>query len=267
MTDYLIVASLGMAGFLVLWPISLIRRDASIVDFWWGPGFAVMVATMWILSGASMDPHAQAIVALILVWGLRLGVVLGRRRIREGVEDGRYREMREFRGTSFWWKSLFMVFVLQGVLQVLLSLGALAAVRQPDAPVGPLMILGTMIALAGFTIEAISDRQLDKFRRDTPHGGLLTTGLRAIVRYPSYLGEVLFWWGIALIAVEIGVLWALLNAAAQTWILMRLSGVTILDRRLGETRPGHAEYRDRVPALVPNLRTRFLRGAAGPHGQ
>ena len=60
MTDYLIVASLGMAGFLVLWPISLIRRDASIVDFWWGPGFAVMVTTMWILSGASMDPHAQA---------------------------------------------------------------------------------------------------------------------------------------------------------------------------------------------------------------
>ncbi|MEL6677116.1 MAG: DUF1295 domain-containing protein [Pseudomonadota bacterium] len=263
MTDYLIVAALGLGGFVLLWPVSLIRRDASIVDFWWGPGFAVMVFTMWVLSGASMDPHAQAIVALIGIWGLRLGIVLGRRRIREGEEDGRYREMREFRGTSFWWKSLFMVFILQGVMQVLLATGALAAVRQPDTPIGPLFLLGAVVAFIGFTLEAISDRQLDRFRLEKPHGGLLTTGLRAHVRYPSYLGEILFWWGIALIAVEAGVLWAPINAVAQTWILMKLSGVTILDRRLAETRPGYAEYSRTVPALVPNVLRGRVRNAEG----
>jgi steroid 5-alpha reductase family enzyme len=255
---------IGMAGFWLLWPVSILRRDTSIVDFWWGPGFVAVIGAAWWMAGASFTGAGPLIVALVALWGLRLGVVLGARRLREGEEDPRYQDIRAAREPGFWWKSFFIVFTLQGVVQFVLASGAIAAVVYGADAIGTLAAFGAIAALAGAVIEARSDYQLDVFKRTHPHGKLLTTGLRSIVRYPSYAAEILFWAGIAMIAVDAGIWWAPICTLLLVALLMWISGVAVLDQRLTDTRPEYAAYKARVPALIPRLSR--LTGGAKPTG-
>lgn len=245
---------IGLAGFLLLWPISLMRRDTSIVDFWWGPGFGAIAIYAWVVAGMPTHERAVLILGLVVLWSARLGLQLGRRRLREGEEDPRYQEIRAAWDPGFWWKSLFIVFVSQAILQFLVAAGPLSGAFAEAQPLAILGVAGLVLALAGLVIETVSDVQLDRFRRTTPHGGLLETGLRRYVRFPSYTGEMMIWWGLAAIAFEAGVYWAPLSAALLTFLLLRLSGVSVLDDRLERTRPGYAAYRARVPALFPDTR-------------
>ncbi|MEL6583842.1 MAG: DUF1295 domain-containing protein [Pseudomonadota bacterium] len=249
---YSLSLAVALAGFWLLWPISVWRKDASIVDFWWAPGFVAIAWVVWAVHGAPLTGTVALTLALVSVWGLRLGYTLGLRRIREGVEDARYTEMREARDPGFWWKSFFIVFTLQPVIQFILATLIVAAVTTSGS-LGPVAMIGAAIALIGVLIEARSDWELDKFRADTPHGGLLTTGLRSYVRYPSYSGEILFWVGLALVAIQAGIWWAPANALLVTLMLLRLSGVAMLDDRLKRTRPDFDRYRETVPALWPRI--------------
>ncbi|WP_343051339.1 DUF1295 domain-containing protein [Rubricella aquisinus] len=244
---------IGMIGFWLLWPVSILRRDTSIVDFWWGPGFVAVIGASWWMAGASLTGAGPLIVGLVAIWGLRLGVVLGARRLREGEEDPRYQDIRAAREPGFWWKSLFIIFTLQGVIQFILASGAVAAVVMGRDALGPLAAFGAIAAVLGAVIEARSDYQLDLFKRSHPHGKLLTTGLRSHVRYPSYAAEILFWAGIAAIAVDAGIWWAPVCTLLLIALLMWISGVSVLDQRLTDTRPDYAAYKARVPALLPRL--------------
>lgn len=274
MTLFAVLATsfcVSLAVFGLLWPVSLIKRDASVVDFWWGPGFAVMVcvagALNWPVAGVGL-----LMLGLVTVWGLRLGIVLGARRLREGGEDPRYADMRAAWGAAFWWKSLFIVFLLQGVLQFLVGLGALLTVAGPAAPVGALAGLGAGVAALGLWLETVSDREMDAYRRGGAVHGLFTGGLRAHVRHPSYLGEILFWWGLGLVALGAGVVWGLACAALMTLILIKVSGVVLMNERLAATRPGYGAYSATTPAVLPRGRSlwpmaqilfgRRMRGAA-----
>ena len=243
------------AGFLVaLWPLSVIRRDASVVDFWWGPGIALFALIAWTLAGFPAGTHALAALALTLVWGLRLGLALGARRLREANEDPRYAELRRAWDPGFWWKSLFVVFALQAVLQGLVALGAVATILAPPVAPGPLAALGVAAALAGLAVESAADRQLDRFKAAAPAGALCREGLRALVRFPHYAGEMLFWAGIAALALDAGLWWAPLPALLIAGLLIKVSGAPMLDEHLARTRPEHAAWKAETPAFVPELR-------------
>jgi steroid 5-alpha reductase family enzyme len=244
----------GAAGFLCLWPVSLLRRDASIVDFWWGPGIGVMALVAWAAAGLPRHGHALLMLGLLLLWSLRLGIQLGRRRLRESGEDPRYAALRRSWSPGFWWKSLFMVFLLQAVLQGLIAAAPLMAIGAAPAPLGPLAILAAALALAGILIETVADTELDRFRRAAPHRSLLQSGLRAHLRYPNYLGEILAWTGLSLLALSAGIGWAPVSAAIVFLLLWKVSGVPVLDQHLAATRPEFGSYRARVPALLPRLR-------------
>ncbi len=208
---YLSAFALGLGVFVALWPVSLMRKDASVVDAWWGPGFLGALALVWALTGAPDHTRALLLLALVAVWSLRLGFVLMRRRLAEGHEDARYRDIRASWGLSFWWKSLFIVFVLQGVLQFIVALAPLSGLMAAPSPLGALGALGAVIALGGFLLEAQADRELDRFKATAKPGALLTTGLRAHMRHPSYTGEIAFWWGVWLIAAEAGAWWSVVS--------------------------------------------------------
>jgi|GEM_PF-1339283 len=246
--------SLGILGFLILWPISLMRRDASIVDFWWGPGIGCIAVALWWAQGASTGTAVLAILVPLVVWSLRLGVQLGLRRISEGVEDPRYASMRAGFSPGWWWKSLFVVFILQGLLQAIIGLSAFAGLANAtDAEAPALALMLSAVALAAVAFQTVSDTQLDLYRRTVPNGGLLTSGLRRYVRYPSYSAEIVFWIAISGIALIYGIWWAPLSALLIVGLLKYVSGVTILEDRLGRTRTEFAAYRETVPALVPSL--------------
>lgn len=263
LTDHLWILLISLAGFLALWPVSLLKRDSSIVDFWWGPGIGAMAAALWFANGAPTGGATLAVLTPLMLWSLRLGLHLGVRRLREGTEDPRYTELRGKFSPGWWWKSLFIVFILQSVLQIFVGIGGLAglaAAMRSDA--SPMIAALSVIAVSAVAMQFLSDLQLDRYRAKVPHGGLLKTGLRAYVRYPSYTAEITFWLSISAQAVILGVWWAPASAILIAFLLRYISGVAVLEDRMARTRPEFETYRSNVPALIPNFPRPDRRNAA-----
>lgn len=241
--------------FSAIWPLSVRWRDVSIVDSLWGPGFFGQLCVAWLLI-PRVGIHGIVVFGLIAIWSFRLTWVLLRRRVREGEEDARYQMIRASWGPSFWWKSLFIIFVLQAFIQWTIVLGPILVLTADPAPMGVLMWIGIAIALSGLVLETIADRELDKFKETAVCGDLCTTGLRAHVRHPNYLGEITFWCGIATIAIDALAWWGLLSPALLILFLTRISGAPLIDERLRLTRPAYPSYRARVPAFIPRFKSR-----------
>jgi len=235
---------------LLLWVASLRLRDASIVDPFWGPGFAAVAWTSVAVAGPS--PRGILLALLASAWGLRLGVHLAWRNRGHG-EDRRYAAMRAAHGRRFWWVSLFTVFLLQAALLWTVSLPLqIGAALGQERPLGVLEVTGGILALAGLAFEAVGDAQLARFLADpASRGRVMDRGLWAWTRHPNYFGDALTWWGLGLVALGSGAWWALLGPVLMTVLLRRVSGVTLLEATIGERRPGYAAYAARTSAFVP----------------
>ena len=245
-------AAIVVALMVALWVVSLFKRDASIVDPWWSIGFLLITGHTIIRTG--LTPAKSLLLVLVAVWAVRLWLHLLIRSVGS-PEDPRYAAFRARYGPDrYGWISLFQVFLLQAVLALVISapLQVAAAAQAPD-PVRAIHLLGALIFAAGFLLEAVADRQLQAFRDDPARRGqVLDTGLWGRCRHPNYFGEALLWWGFWLFAVFQPLGWATaLSAALMTFLLVRVSGVTLLDAHLRASRPGYAAYMDRTPAFLP----------------
>jgi steroid 5-alpha reductase family enzyme len=243
-------AALVLAGMVALWAWSVRVRDASVVDPWWGPGFAAVAWTSVAVAGPS--PRGLLLAALASAWGLRLGAYLAWRRRGHG-EDRRYAAMRARHGPRFARVSLVTVFLLQGALIWIVSLPLQAgAALGHDAPLRPLDALGALVAAAGIAVEAVADAQLARFLVEPDHGRrVMDLGLWRWSRHPNYFGDFLVWWGLGLVSLGAGSWWALSGPAVMTLLLMRVSGVPLLEGTIGERRPGYTAYAARTSAFFP----------------
>lgn len=236
----------------LVWTLSVKRRDASIADVCWGPGF-VALAWLYCVLSPSLTPRSWLVAVLITVWGARLGVHIFRRN-HGGGEDPRYRAMRASQGPAFWWRSLFTVFWLQGALLWFVALPVLVAVRAArPAALTPTDGLGVLLFAAGFAFEAVGDAQLARFKGDPRNRGqVLDTGLWRYTRHPNYFGDATMWWGIYVIAAATPGGWlTVLSPSLMTFLLMRVSGVTLLEEGLRASKPGYQDYIARTPAFFP----------------
>jgi steroid 5-alpha reductase family enzyme len=237
---------------LVLWLASLRLRDASIVDVWWGPGFAAIAVLGFALTGGG-HPRRALLLALAGVWGLRLGAYLLWRNAGRG-EDPRYQAMRRRWGARFPWVSLATVFSLQGALMWIVSLPLQLGMARPGPPrLGLLDALGVALFAVGLFFEAVGDGQLARFKADPANAGrVMDRGLWRFTRHPNYFGDFLVWWGIFAVALAtpLGVL-SVVGPALMTFLLLRVSGVALLERSIAGRRPGYEAYRRRTSAFFP----------------
>jgi len=244
--------AVALGAMLVLWLLSLALRDASIVDIWWGPGFALL-AGVAALAGEGGDPARRTLVTvLVAVWGLRLGAYLLWRNAGKG-EDPRYRAMRRHHGERFAWVSGVTVFGLQGALQWFVSLPVQVVHVSPGGPLGALDALGVALFAVGLFFETVGDAQLARFKADPANAGrVMDRGLWRYTRHPNYFGDCCVWWGLYCVAAATpgGVL-TLLSPVVMTFFLLRVSGVALLERSIGKRRPDYADYARRTSAFVP----------------
>jgi steroid 5-alpha reductase family enzyme len=244
-----------LAAFLGLWVVSLLKRDTSVVDFYWGPGFAVIGWTSWAFhtgKGTELSGWGYVVLSAVTLWGLRLGWHILRRHV--GVEDARYAAMRARHGRRWPLKSLYMVFGLQALIQWVAASAVLVAVLASPRPVLPLIWLGLLVFCAGFLLEALSDQAVSRFKSDAANKGrLLTTGLHGVVRYPSYLGEIILQCGLALMAFGLTLNpLAFVGAVLMTILIIKVSGVPLLEEQF-RSRPDYADWIARTGALWPKL--------------
>lgn len=250
-TALVVAAGVIATLMFITWLVSLLTRDASIVDPIWGLGF-VLVAWAVRLTVEGNATRQWVLVALVTIWGLRLSVYLYWRNHGIG-EDFRYQAMRRHWGERFWWVSLVTVFGLQGLLMWVVSLPVQLG-QVPDEPgLGVLGVIGIAVWAVGITFEAVGDAQLARFKRDPANTGLvMDRGLWRYTRHPNYFGDSCVWWGIALVAAESGLgAIGIIGAVVMTVFLRRVSGVTLLEKSLVKRRPGYEEYVARTSTFVP----------------
>ncbi|MFO0756209.1 MAG: DUF1295 domain-containing protein [Byssovorax sp.] len=241
--------AIGAALFL-LWLLSLRLRDSSIVDIFWGLGFAI-IAWVTLLTRGGAPPRSRLAVGLTTLWGLRLASYLAWRNIGKG-EDPRYVAMRRHHGDRWPLRSLFIVFGLQGVLMWIVSLPVQAAVRAPEpAALGPLDMAGAALVIVGVLFEGVGDLQLARFKGDPQNRGkVMDRGLWRYTRHPNYFGDFVVWWGLFAIAAAAGAWWTAIGPLLMSVLLLRVSGVTLLEKSM-RARPGYEAYVRRTSAFFP----------------
>ncbi len=250
LSSYVLTAAAIAAALFALWLLSLKLRDSSIVDIFWGLGFAI-IAWVTRLSAGGAPARAWLVVALTTLWGLRLAAYLARRNLGHG-EDPRYAAMRARHGDAWPLRSLLQVFVLQGVLMWIISMPVQAAVRAMDpSSLGPLDAIGAALTIAGVIFESVGDAQLARFKADPAHKGqVMDRGLWRYTRHPNYFGDFLVWWGLYAVAADCGGAWTVGSPALMSFLLLRVSGVTLLEKSMRK-RPGYDAYVARTSAFFP----------------
>ena len=256
MSDLQTLAYAAASGFgaalvlgVVTWLVSLAKRDVSIVDSVW----SVLIALSGLVYCAVLPqtgPRAAWLLALLAVWALRLAGYITWRNWGE-AEDSRYQAIRARNQPNFEYKSLYLVFVLQVVLAWIVSLPLLAALASAHVP-GWLDAVGAALCLFGIVFETVGDGQLARFKgRPENRGRVMAEGLWRYTRHPNYFGEFCVWWGFFLVALSAGGWWTVVSPLLMSVLLLKVSGVTLLEKDIVERRPAYRDYMLRTNAFFP----------------
>ena len=231
------------------WLVSIPKRDVSFVDSLWSLFFLAMMLT-YLLQAPGVVERAYVVLFLVTVWAVRLSVFIT---LRDwgGPEDRRYQQIRADNEPRFWVKSLYIVFGLQAVLAWITSLPLLGVVLGAT-PLGWLDLAATALWLIGFGFESIGDQQLASFKAaPSNRGRVLDQGLWRYTRHPNYFGEACIWWAFYLFALSAGAWWSIVGPVVVTFLLLRVSGVALLEKDIGERRPAYRDYIERTNAFFP----------------
>jgi steroid 5-alpha reductase family enzyme len=236
----------------LLWIVSIIIKNVSIVDLFWGFGF-VLSASFYFLRTGAPAPRKVILLSMVALWGIRLSIYLTWRNAGKG-EDFRYRQFRkEYGEKRYWWISFFQTFLLQGILMWLISAPLLGAqLYGQEIPLGITDFLGIALWITGFAFEAGGDWQLARFRSDPGNKGkVLNTGFWHYTRHPNYFGDSAVWWGFGLLCLSAWSILPVLGSILMTALIIKVSGVALLEKNLKEQKPHYKEYIEKTSAFLP----------------
>lgn len=243
---------------LILWIVSLILRNSSIVDIFWGFGFVIAAWVYFFLTPDGFLTRKLLITGLATIWGLRLTIHILTRNWGK-PEDFRYQKWRLEHGKVWWIRSLFQVFVLQGFLMWIISTPLIAAqYSNLPAKLTALDYAGIILWIIGFFFETAGDLQLTNFRSNPANKGrILNTGVWRFTRHPNYFGDSAQWWAYYLFALAAGGWWTIFSPIIMTLFLIKVSGVALLEKTLKDTKPGYREYVETTSAFIPWFPKKF----------
>lgn len=241
-----------MAMLTGLWLVSLVIKDASIIDIFWGFGFVIIA---WFYTFQNdldiIGLREKILLGMITIWGLRLTIYLAMRNLGKG-EDYRYAQWRKDNGKKWWWLSFIRVFALQGFLLWIISATYLPSFSI-NAEMGILEYVGVLLWSVGLFFEAVGDYQLSQFKKDpTNKGKVLNTGVWRYTRHPNYFGDATIWWGFFLFALAHPQGWMFVFCPiVMTFFLLKVSGVAMLEVKLKKSKPQYAEYIRTTSSFIP----------------
>lgn len=257
-----------------LFVYALYKKRNDIADIVWGLGFIAVAWFNFYIFGFRTEiypgiygpfrMHVFLVAFLVTFWGVRLATHIALRN-RGKVEDFRYKKWREDWGKWFVVRSYFQVFILQGLLMLVISLPTIAVSIFGINTISWVTILGVLIWIKGFIFESVGDYQLSQFIKNPENAGkLMTRGLWAYTRHPNYFGEVTQWWGIYVMSLPIALstiqassyIWliALLSPLTITFLILKVSGIPLLEKKFDEKYAGNIEYQEykkRTSVFVP----------------
>jgi len=234
---------------VISWLFSVIRKDVSFVDSLWSLFFLV-AAVVFSLAAQPLTIRGNLVLILVVIWALRLSIYITARNWGR-PEDYRYQSIRANNEPGFAFKSLYIVFGLQGVLAWFVAMPLFPAVTS-SASLSILDIAAVALWITGFVFEAGGDYQLARFKdREDSKGRVLRTGLWRYTRHPNYFGDFCIWWSFYLFAVASGGWWSIASPLLMTFLLLKVSGVAMLEKTITDRRPEYADYIQNTNAFFP----------------
>lgn len=221
----------------------------NVVDVAWGLGF-IAVATVSALLGHGDPFRRRLVLALVAIWAGRLSWFIARKSAGKG-EDRRYADMLRGAGVG---QVVVKVFVLQAFMTWFIALPLqLSAVSGPT-PTRWLAVTsaGVLVWLVGVLFEAVGDHQLQTFKSDPAHNGVvMDRGLWMWTRHPNYFGDACVWWGLWLVTLTAW--WSaatVLSPVTMTYFLVYATGARLTEKYM-RGRPGFREYQQRTSFFIP----------------
>lgn len=249
---YLLALAAMLIFASVAWIYSVLRSDVSIVDSLWSL-FFLLGSVVFASTAGELSERGVLLLVLVAVWSLRLSTYITLRN-RGEPEDYRYQTIRANNEPHFWLKSWYIVFGLQAALAWIICLPLLPAITVVS-PLGWLDAVALLLFLVGLSFEAGGDYQLARFKADPANKGrVLDTGLWRYTRHPNYFGDFCIWWAFYLFAVAVGAWWSIVAPLLMSLLLLKVSGVAMLERTIASRRPEYAQYIERTNAFFPGPR-------------
>ena len=243
----ILILGVGVAA----WLISVAIRNVAFVDSLWSL-FFLIAAVVFAVSAWPLSARGLLVTVLVAVWALRLSIYITARNWGE-PEDYRYQKIRANNEPGFAFKSLYIVFGLQGLLAWIIAMPLMPAIMNPGS-IGPLEVIAAALWLVGFAFEAGGDYQLSRFKRDASNKGrVLNAGLWRFTRHPNCFGDFCIWWAFYLFAVAAGGWWTLISPLLMSFLLLKVSGVAMLEKTITDRRPDYADYIRRTNAFFPGF--------------
>lgn len=248
------IAVADAAATLAVFVFSRAFNNSSFYDAYWSVAPAVIA--LWLALGPGsvegLTPRQGLVLALVLLYAVRLTYNWARG--WEGLEheDWRYVDLRKKTGKLYWVVSLLGLHLMPTVMVYLGCLPLHSALVTGAAGFGPLDVLAAIVTLGAIVIEGLADEQLRAFRMsDQPEGAICTVGLWGYSRHPNYFGEISFWGGLCLFGVAAGApWWAAVGVVAMIGLFVGVS-IPLAEKRSLVRRPHYAEHQRKVSMLLP----------------
>jgi len=251
---YLVALATIMAVGIIAWLASIAKNNVSFVDSLWSL-FFLIAATVFAVYAQPLTARGLIVLLLVAAWALRLSIYITARNWGE-PEDSRYQAIRANNEPGFQFKSLYIVFGLQGMLAWIIALPLLPAISA-DRALGFVDYAAISLWAIGFVFEAGGDYQLSRFKRDPDNQGkVMDSGLWRYTRHPNYFGDFCIWWAFYLFALSAGGWWSVVSPLLMSFLLLKVSGVAMLEKTIAERRPKYADYISRTNAFFPGPRRR-----------
>jgi steroid 5-alpha reductase family enzyme len=232
-----------------MWLLSVKLRDVSIVDSAWSI-FFLLFALVFAWRQGDRSVGTLAMLVLVAAWALRLSIYITWRNHGHG-EDRRYQAIRARNQPNFEFRSLYLVFLLQAVLAFVIAMPLLPALNGAN-DANLVTWLGMAVAASGLLFETVGDAQMARFKADPASAGqVMDRGLWRYTRHPNYFGESVFWWGVWIASASLGGAWTVFSPLLMSFLLLRVSGVPLLEADLTQRRPAYAEYLRTTSSFVP----------------
>ncbi len=250
------------ASFLIHWIIfipSYLNKTEKFYDITGTMGYiSILIASSYLavnLSNDNLSTRSLIVISFILIWSLRLGFFLFTRILKEGG-DSRFDEVKKVLSKFLIWWSVSALWVFLTTANALTMI-----IDNKDLPNDLFLYIGIVTWLTGFLFEVIADQQKRVFNSNPGNKGkFINSGLWSISRHPNYFGEIILWYGIAIITFPSLEGWqyiTLISPIFVTLLLTKVSGLNLLeeraDKKWGELKD-YKEYKKNTSLLIPFIK-------------
>lgn len=250
----LAVLGLGtLVATCVIFCVSMLVDNSSIYDPYWSLQPLAFVAYYLNHEEYQVGPRQILVAVLVFLYAVRLTSNFYRDWPGLRKEDFRYVEFRRRAGRAYWAVSFLGIHLFPTVAVYLGCLPLYGIFAAGRAQLTWLDTLGAVVVAAAVALAFVADEQLRTFRkRNSSRRQVMREGLWRYSRHPNYLGEILTWWGLWLMALgaSLRYWWTICGAVVITLLFVTIS-VPLMEKRLLLTRPCYANYRRVTPALLP----------------